>query len=99
MEIDQDSKEAMTLSTADEVVKEQPAQGLELHLERSDATVLNPAACDPVMGSGQPVSSVETESGWVGTAFLSIPPSLMRKLSCSLKYLLLWNPNPRMENG
>jgi hypothetical protein len=99
MEIDQDSKEAMTLSTADQAVKEQPAQGVELHLERSDATVLNLAACDPVMGSGQPVSSVETESGWVGTAFLSIPPSLMRKLSCSLKYLLLWNPNPRMENG
>jgi hypothetical protein len=88
MEIDQDSKEAMTLFTADQAVKEQPAQGLELHLERSDAPVLNLAACDPVMGSGQPVSSVETESGWVGTAFLSIPPSLMRKLSY-----------PRMENG
>jgi hypothetical protein len=99
MEIDQDSKEAMTLSTAGQAVKEQPAQGLELHLEGSDATVLNLAACDLVMGSGQPVSSVETESGWVGTAFLSIPPSLMRKLGCSLKYLLLWNPNPRMENG
>jgi hypothetical protein len=67
MEVDQDSKEAMTPSTANQAVKEQPAEGLELHLERSDATVLNLATCDPVMGSGQPVSSVETESGKLST--------------------------------
>jgi hypothetical protein len=39
MEVDQDSKEAMTPSTANQAVKEQPAEGLELHLERSDASL------------------------------------------------------------
>ncbi len=81
------------LLSPDQTVNEQPAQGLELHLERPDATVLNLTACRIIMDSGLPVSSVEAESGWVRAALLSIHLSLMRKLSCSLKYLLHWNFN------
>ncbi len=84
------------LLSQDQTVNEQPAQGLELHLERPDGTVLNLTACRIIMDSGLPVSSVEAESEWVRAALLSIHLSLVRKLSCSLEYLLHWNFNSRV---